>query len=239
MAQHSTCRHILRILIPTLWSATLLQQCSDITRGRQDAKDQNLVVGGNAIDGDVSSDRKTPQAWTQVGVARGRDGDAVRGEGNGRRWNRSAGPRSRCCRFPSRCRAKSRRGHPPPRVRGGDSSGRGRLRGCDASSPALFHLVGELPHALLRDRPARAVHERRFRRVHRSEYIRARPLAPLPKRQGFLDGVGLALQPSAFDRLSGESLLVGGQPNIHEKTVSRTRSSEQGKLIPKIDGKHF
>ena len=59
---------------------------------------------------------------------------------------------------------------PPPRVPGDDSSGPGCLRRCDACSTALFHVIGELPHALLRDRPTQAARERCFGRVHCGEY---------------------------------------------------------------------
>lgn len=84
-----------------------------------------------------------------------------------------------------------------------------------AGATAPFHLVGQLPHRLLRNRATFSTLEGSLRRVHRGQNFRPGALAFFPQGKRFLYCIFLAMKTSAFNRLAYKRFLIGRELHFH------------------------
>jgi hypothetical protein len=94
-------------------------------------------------------------------------------------------------------------------------AGRRGQFGEKAGASAFLHVTGKLLHGLLRDVSAFAAVYGRAGVIEREEKFGALPLAFLPQSERLLYGVLFRVEPSAFNRATGESLLTRGKVYIH------------------------
>jgi hypothetical protein len=89
------------------------------------------------------------------------------------------------------------------------------LLGREARTSALFYILGQLSHGLLRDDAAFATGKRGFRFIDGGENFGAGTLAFLPQGKGFLHCIFFAVKASALDCLADKRFLIGGELYFH------------------------
>lgn len=96
------------------------------------------------------------------------------------------------------------------------------------SASAFFHVTGELLHGLRCDNAAFATGDGSTGIIEREKKFGALPLAFFPQGKRLPHGVLFGAQPPAFNRATGESLLIRGEVYIHRLQNTENQAERQG-----------
>jgi hypothetical protein len=84
-----------------------------------------------------------------------------------------------------------------------------------AGASSFLHFLGKLMHGLLRNNAAFSTGKRSLGVIERKKKFHPLPLAFFPQDKRLLHGILFRVEPSAFNRAAGESLLIRCKVYVH------------------------